>query len=91
MKNLDKNYNSHLRYKIINDRMARQMVNSRKCVLFEEFDKKLLELYPARKEGQMIPELYPAIPDWAENVSKPKDNHGSLIHRASKGRKGREL
>jgi len=46
--------------------MAGQMVNSRKFVLLEEFDKMLLELYLARTEGQMIPELYPAILDWAE-------------------------
>jgi hypothetical protein len=66
MKNLYKTYNLHLHHRIINDRTARQMVNSRKFVLFEEFDKILLELCPARKEGQTIPELYPAIPDWAE-------------------------
>jgi len=53
-------------FEIINDRMTKQMINSRKFVLFEHFDKKLLELYLARKEGQTIPELYPAILDWAK-------------------------
>ncbi|MHC4086503.1 MAG: DUF4932 domain-containing protein [Planctomycetota bacterium] len=54
-------------FEIINSKMTRQMVNSRKFVLFEQFDKKLLEIYLARKEGQTIPQLYPAILDWAEN------------------------
>ncbi len=54
-------------FEIINNKVTRQMVNSRKFVLFEQFDKKLLEIYLARKEGQTIPELYPAILDWAEN------------------------
>jgi hypothetical protein len=53
-------------FEIINNKMTRQMVNSRKFVFFKQFDKKLLELYLARKEGQTIPELYPAILDWAE-------------------------
>lgn len=53
-------------FEIINDKMTKQMVNFRKFVLFEQFDKKLLEIYLTRKEGQTIPELYPAILDWAQ-------------------------
>jgi hypothetical protein len=53
-------------FEIINDKMTRQMVKSRKFVLFEQFDKKLLEIYMARKEGQTIPDLYPAVLDWAQ-------------------------
>lgn len=53
-------------FEIVNNKMTKQMVNSRKFVLFEQFDKKLLELYLAREEEQTIPELYPAILNWAE-------------------------
>jgi hypothetical protein len=53
-------------FEIINDRMTKQMVDSRKFVRFEQFDKKLLELYLAREQGQTIPELYPAMLEWAE-------------------------
>jgi hypothetical protein len=53
-------------FEIINDKMTKQMVNSRKFILFEQFDKKLLEIYMARKEGQTIPDLYPAVLDWAQ-------------------------
>lgn len=56
-------------FEIINNRVTRQMVNSRKFVLFEQFNKKLLEIYLARKEGQTIPQLYPAILDWAEKYN----------------------
>jgi hypothetical protein len=53
-------------FEIINDKMIKQMVNSRKFVLFEQFDEKLLALYLARQERQTIPDLYQAILDWAE-------------------------
>ena len=53
-------------FEVINDKMVKQMVDSRKFVLFEQFDKKLLELYLAREQGQTIAELYPAMLEWAE-------------------------
>ena len=41
------------------------MVYFRKFVRFKEFSDALLELYRNRTQGQSIPDLYPAILDWA--------------------------
>ena len=53
-------------FEIINEKMIKQMVNSRKFVLFEQFDMKLLELYSSREKEQKISDLYPIVLDWAE-------------------------
>lgn len=42
------------------------MVHWRKFVRFDEFTQELRRLYRRRSEGQTIPDLYPAILDWAE-------------------------
>jgi len=42
------------------------MVNFRKFVRFREFTEELLKPYRNREQAQTIPDLYPAILDWAE-------------------------
>jgi hypothetical protein len=51
---------------IVKKSAADTMVYSRKFVRFEEFADALLELYRNRAQSQSIPDLYPAILDWAE-------------------------
>ncbi len=46
------------------------MVKRRKFIRFEEFSDKLLYLYRNRDEGQKIPDLYPSILAWAEEVQR---------------------
>lgn len=57
-------------FEIINDKMTKQMVNSRKFVRFRQFDEKLLELYEERGQRQTLVGLYPRILDWAETLQK---------------------
>ncbi len=44
------------------------MVKRRKFIRFEEFSDKLLQLYRNRDEEQRIPDLYPSILTWAEEI-----------------------
>ena len=46
------------------------MVHHRKFVRFKEFAHELLKLYRNRAKGQSIPDLYPAILDWAEDYER---------------------
>ena len=46
-----------------------KMVEDRKFVRFKEFAEELLRLYRDGEQRQKIPDLYPAILDWAEKHS----------------------
>ena len=59
------------------------MVNRRKFVLFDEFINELLQLYQGRDEGQTMPDLYPGILAWAEEVgSRAGTNDAKLSPKA---------
>jgi hypothetical protein len=57
-------------FEIINDKMTKQMVNSRKFVRFRQFNEKLLELYQERGENLTLVGLYPRILDWADTLQE---------------------
>ncbi|MFQ6083019.1 MAG: DUF4932 domain-containing protein [Candidatus Aminicenantia bacterium] len=56
----------------INQRVVKTMVNSRKFVLFKQFNDKFLELYLNRKKDETIPDLYPKILGWVEKIKSEK-------------------
>lgn len=55
-------------FQMMNQKMVKQMVNSRKFVLFRQFDEELLELYLNRGGGETVSDLYPKILAWAESM-----------------------
>ena len=55
-------------FEIINDKVTKQMVNSRKFFRFKQFNEKLLELYKKRDQNQSLIGLYPKILDWAQKL-----------------------
>ena len=57
-------------FEIINEKMTKQMVNSRKFVRFRQFNDKLLELYKEHGQTKPIAELYPKILDWAQTLQE---------------------
>jgi hypothetical protein len=54
------------------------MVHHRKFVRFKEFAERLLQLYLDREPGQSVPDLYPAIIEWAETQAS-KDFGGGWL------------
>jgi hypothetical protein len=46
------------------------MIRNRKFVRFKEFAEQLLKLYRQRESSESIPDLYPAILDWAEDYER---------------------
>ena len=54
-------------FEAIKQHVIRQMIEGRGFIRFGEFTGELLRLYRGRNPGQSIPDLYPAILDWARN------------------------
>ena len=54
-------------FEAIKQHVIRQMIEGRGFIRFGEFTGELLRLYRGRTPGQSIPDLYPAILDWARN------------------------
>lgn len=55
-------------YEKIKQIVEKQMIESRKFILFDQFSERLLDLYLKSNKGQKIPDLYSDILDWARSL-----------------------
>jgi hypothetical protein len=55
-------------FETLRQMVVKQMTDSRKFALFEQFSDRLLELYLVRKEGETVADLYPRVLEWAEKM-----------------------
>ncbi len=54
-------------FRIINERVEKQMVNLRGFCQYKAFNAKLMELYQAPGASKRVTDLYPAILEWCKN------------------------
>lgn len=48
--------------------VTEELMAKRGFILFNEFSKKMLQIYLDRQKGEKIPDLYPKILEWAEKI-----------------------